>query len=160
VVLADDTAALLETGSALIVGTVASDGEPHALRGWGADVIGRDPCRVRVLIDAHEETAIADLAAGRPVAMTAADVVSLWSVQVKGTSLGVEPARAGDDERVSRYVEAFFHDIETTDGTPRVVLDRLVPDTVVAFAIEVTEVYDQTPGPDAGRAVARDEEHG
>ena len=48
--LADDTAALLEAGSALIVGTVAPDGEPHALRGWGADVLSRDPCRVRVLI--------------------------------------------------------------------------------------------------------------
>ena len=158
--LADDTAALLEAGSGLIVGTVGSDGEPHALRGWGADVVGRDPCRLRVLIDAHEETAVAQLAAGRPVAMTAADVASLWSVQVKGTSLGVEPARAADDERVGRYVEAFFHDVETTDGTPRVVLDRLVPDAVVAFTIEVTEVYDQTPGPDAGRAVARHEGNG
>jgi hypothetical protein len=152
-VLADDTAALLESGSALIVGTVSLDGAPHALRGWGADVESRDPCRVRVLIDVHEEQAQADLAAGRPVAVTAADVVSLWSVQLKGTSTGVEPARDGDAERVGRYVDAFFEDIEATDGTPRSVLERIVPDGVVAFGFEVTAVYDQTPGPDAGRAV-------
>ncbi len=156
--LADDTAALLEAGSALIVGTVAPDGEPHALRGWGADVLSRDPCRVRVLIDAHEERARADLAAGRPVAVTAADVASLWSVQVKGTSTGVETTADGDEARVRRYADSFFADIERTDGTPRAVLERMVPDAVVAFGLEVTDVFDQTPGPDAGRAVAPDGE--
>ena len=156
--LADDTAALLEGGSALIVGTVSPDGEPHALRGWGADVVSRDPCRVRVLIEAHDERARADLGAGRPVAMTFADVASLWSVQAKGKSTGIEPARPGDDERVARYVDAFFHDVERTDGTPRAVLDRIVPDAVVAFGFEITELFDQTPGPDAGRVVMADPE--
>jgi hypothetical protein len=153
-VLDDHTTALLEAGSALIVGTVSPDGHPHATRGWGLDVISTDPRRVRLLLDASADEAISHLAPGRPVAVTAADVVSLRSVQIKGTSLGVGPAGEGDGERARRFADAFFDDIVATDGTPREVLERLVPDEYRPVTIDVADVFDQTPGPDAGRSVS------
>lgn len=149
-----DTRALLEGGSALIVGSVAPDGRPHSSRAWALDVlVDDDVCRVRVLLDGHDEAALANLAAGRPVAVTGADVVSLRSVQLKGTSAGVTSSEPGDAERVARHTRAFFDDVEATDGTPRHVLERLAPDDVVAVEIEVADVFDQTPGPSAGRSL-------
>lgn len=149
-----ETVTLLQGGSALIVGAVAVDGAPYAARGWGLDVVGEAPCRVRLLVDAADDRLVELLGRGRPVAVTAADVVSLRSVQLKGTSQGVEPSDdPADRDRLGRYVDAFYADIEATDGTSRAVLDRLTPDDVLAVGIEVADVFDQTPGPGAGRAV-------
>lgn len=149
-----ETIDLLERGSALIIGSVASDAMPHACRGWGLDVDTTEPGRVRVLIDAHETQACANLEPGRPVAITAADVRTLRSVQLKGTSLGVQPGRPEDIPRMARYTQDFYDDIVATDGTPLAVLERLTPDEVVAVLVDVTHQFDQTPGPGAGRAVA------
>lgn len=150
-----ETAALLGGGCALIVAAVDADGGPHALRGWGVHVVGDDPLVLHVLLDAHERDAIGHLDRSRPVAVTAADVRTLRSVQLKGRSGGIEPATADDAGRLARYVDAFFGDIEATDGTPRSVLSRLLPDPaeLVRLAVEVDDRFDQTPGPSAGRPV-------
>lgn len=148
------TVTMLEGGCALIVATVDPDGAPHATRAWGLDVLDPDAGLVRVLLDAREERARANLVAGRMVAVTGADVVTLASIQLKGTSAGEAPCSPTDAARVRRYTEAFYHDIEITDGTPRAVVERLTPDAVVPVEVQVTDVFDQTPGPAAGRAVA------
>lgn len=148
-----DTVAFLEGGCALIVGTVGADGSPHASRGWGLDVLGVDPLRFRLLLDATDERAREDLAAGRPVAVTGADVVTLSSMQLKGTPEGVESAGRAGVERCGRYVDAFYRDITETDGTPRAVLERITPDELVAVVVTVADHFDQTPGPDAGSRV-------
>jgi hypothetical protein len=36
------------------------------------------------------------------------------------------------------------------DWTPREVVDRLVPEDFVTATVAITELYDQTPGPQAG----------
>jgi hypothetical protein len=153
-VLDPETIELLEAGSALIIGTVTPDGVPHACRGWGLEVDTAQPGRVRILIDSEATQALANLEQGRPVAVTAADVRTLRSVQLKGASAGIQAAGPDDLERMARYTAAFYDDIVATDGTPLTVLRRLTPDEVVAVQIDVTDQFDQTPGPDAGRAVA------
>ncbi len=156
-ILDDGTTALVTAGSALIVGTVDAHGMPHACRAWGLDVLDRSGAggaRLRVLLDDGDDVALANLAHGRPIAITAADVPSLRSAQVKGVAVGSEACGPEDRERMRRYVDAFFGDVVATEGTSRHVLDRLVPDGVVAVLVDVTEVFDQTPGPAAGRAVA------
>ena len=107
-----------------------------------------------ILVDAEDTQARSNLEPGRPVAVTAADVRTLRSVQLKGTSRGIEPARPEDLDRMVRYTAAFYDDIVATDGTPLTVLRRLTPDDVVAVLIEVADQFDQTPGPGAGRAVS------
>jgi hypothetical protein len=161
VVLDADTTALIQAGSALIAGTVADDGMPHASRAWGIDVldeadVAEPPStrRIRLLLAADDERAIAALEPGRPLAITAADVPTLRSVQLKGTSVGMQPSRPEDHDRMLRYVDAFYDDITSSDGTPRTICDRLTPDAVVAVLVDVHEVFDQTPGPAAGQAVS------
>ena len=148
-----ETAAFLHGGCALLVGTVDEEGMPHAEHGWGLDVVAVDPLTARVLVDPTDVLLAANVAEGRPVAVTAADVRTLRSVQLKGTSLGFDAPRDDDLARMHRYVEAFYLDIVETDGTPRHVLDRLTPNDVAAVLVRVVEGFDQTPGPAAGRAM-------
>ena len=49
-----------------------------------------------------------------------------------------------------RYREAFFANVQESDGTPLALLERMVPAGFVAVDVEVTDTFDQTPGPNAG----------
>ena len=89
--------------------------------------------------------------------MTGADVRTLHSRQLKGEVTAVEPARGEDRARSGRYQDAFFTDIEETDGQPRVLLEQIVPAAYLVATIEVEAVFDQTPGPRAGAVVDGDE---
>ncbi|HSL56291.1 MAG TPA: pyridoxamine 5'-phosphate oxidase family protein [Acidimicrobiales bacterium] len=149
-----DSVALLEGGCALIVGTVAADGTPHATRGWGLTVLDRDPIRIRLVISA-EEQALANLDATGRLAVTAADVPTLRSLQLKGRVAAVEPMTDADRDTVGRYTDAMFTDIERTDGAPRLVLERWRALAHVVCEVEVDEWFDQTPGPGAGAPLVR-----
>jgi hypothetical protein len=146
----DAMRAFLRTGCALIVATVDDDGEPRASRGWGIGVLSEDPPLVRLLVDADDDATLAQLAGGCTIAITAASVRTLESVQLKGHGRGVEPGTPEDQVRTDQYVEAFFRDIEDTDGTERRLLLRIRPDRVAACTVDLVEAFDQTPGPTAG----------
>lgn len=147
------TREFLESGCALIVGTVGADGEPHASRGWGLDVLGEDPPLVRLLLDAGDVVAVEHAAARGRLAVTAASVRTLRSTQLKGTSLGLEVTTPELAARARKYIEQFFTDIGDTDGTDRAVLERLTPAGYVACTMQVEERFDQTPGPGAGAPI-------
>lgn len=151
----DETTAFLLSGCALIIGTVMADGEPHAGRGWGLDITVDcdDRAEVRLLLDADDTTTIELAGAGGAMAITAANVRTLRSVQLKGRSLGLAAPEAGDDDRVRRYVDQFFTDIEDTDGTSPELLAAFEPGRFVACSVEIIERYDQTPGPGAGAPI-------
>lgn len=145
-----DVLALLEPGSALIVGTVSPDGEPRATRAWALLATDVERGRLRALVSADDPVAVANLAEGARVAVTGADVVTLRSAQVKGEVRAVEAATADDLSAVAAASERFFDLVLETDGTPLALQHRLLPNEVVAVELVVTERFDQSPGPDAG----------
>jgi hypothetical protein len=154
-VLSDQVVTLLSGGTSLIVGTVDDDGMPFAGRAWGIEVlVASDAPRLRVLLDADDAGTQAHAAVGKAIAITAADVRTLVSVQVKGRVVAVEPGPTGEDRtRHAGYVSSFFTAISESDGTDPALLDRFAPLDVVPCTVEVEEVYDQTPGPGAGAAL-------
>jgi hypothetical protein len=147
-----ETKEFLESGCALIVASVSSDGEPFASRGWGLDVVD-DQGNVRVLLEATDDRAIDNLQATGSIAITATNVPTLHSMQLKGRCHAIEPATVGDRARADRFCDSFFTDIETTEGTARWKLERLHPGELVVCAVTVDELYDQTPGPGAGASL-------
>jgi hypothetical protein len=153
-VIAPSTADFLEAGSALVVGTVDGNGTPHASRGWAVTVVDADADRVRLLMDADDLQGAANLAETGAVAMTAADVRTLRSIQLKGRAHGRESASVRDRVSSDRFCELFFQAVHESDGVPYVFLERLRPRELVAWTIEVDELYDQTPGPRAGTVIA------
>jgi hypothetical protein len=149
-------AKLLESGCALIVGTVDLDGLPEATRAWGARVPAGGS-RVRFLVNSDDDRSIDNLRTGGAVALTATDVPTLKSVQVKGRAVLVENATEDDLETTRQYQAGFFEAVEATEGTPVALLSRLVPAAFTAVECTVEELFDQTPGPTAGARLTPDD---
>ncbi|MFP5322680.1 MAG: pyridoxamine 5'-phosphate oxidase family protein [Acidimicrobiia bacterium] len=144
--------AFLERGCATIVGTTGPDGAPHAQRGWGFCVV--DGTTVRLMLDASDPVLREHLDACGPIAVTAADVRTLRSVQLKGRVREVDDDPTPDDlARCEAHNDELFDDIEATDHYPRQLTERMVPPGYVVAVVEVAELYDQTPGPSAGAKV-------
>ena len=144
--------AFLERGCAMVVGTVADDGAPHAQRAFGCSVV--DATTVRVLLDSTDAVLRGHLEGNGAIAITSADVRTLRSVQLKGRVLAVEEEPTEDDiARCDAHNEELFLDIQETDHFPREYPERMVPPGYVVAVVTVAELYDQTPGPAAGARV-------
>jgi hypothetical protein len=150
-----ETTAFLEGGCSLVIGSVGADGEPTASRAWGLTVLSRDKGACRLLLDAAAERFIDNLNRTGVIAVTAADVPTLRSIQLKGVVSAIEAATDADRDRAGQYTCAFFDDIEHTDGTDRKILEHMRPRAFVACLTTFDRIYDQTPGPSAGAALGQ-----
>ena len=150
-----ETKEFLESGCALVLATVSSDGAPFASRGWGLDFLSPDGDRVQLLLDIADVTAIDNLEQTGRIAVTATNVPTLHSMQMKGRYVRMLDVDDDDRARADRYCDAFFDDIERTDGTDRPRLERLRPTDYVVCELVIEEFFDQTPGPGAGASLVR-----
>ena len=149
-----ETQAFLESGCGLIVATVSGEGEPHAARAWGLDLLEPGPpARMRLLLDPDDERTIAHAASRGAIAVTGANVLTLRSMQLKGRAVEVAVASPDDAARADRYIRAFYADVEATDRVPWERFEHFLPAGYVTCTIEVHDVFDQTPGPGAGARV-------
>ena len=147
------TATFLEGKAAMIVGVVGADGAPVATRAWALAVLDAADGRVRLVLDAADAAPFAHLAGGGMLALTAADVPTLDSRQIKGLVDGFEPATPEDLERVDGHSHKVFTDISIIDQIPYDLIARIKPRSFIACEMTVTEIFDQTPGPGAGAAI-------
>jgi hypothetical protein len=143
---------LLESPCSLLVGTVSADGVPEATRGWGVEVLAPD--RIRVLLGSNADRTFANLEGGGRIAVTATHFYTLVSWQLKGRSVAIEPARAADRIRYDAFCSGCVRMLHEGDGTPEEIIWRLVPPGIMACEMVVEQVFDQTPGPEAGTRVA------
>ena len=143
---------MIESGAGLVLGTVDSRGTPRGVRAWSATVVDRRSQTVRVVFGADDAVAVENMASGR-VALTAADVSTFRSVQMKGRVVAVESPTDGDIELTRDQTERFFAALLVTDGNPIEMLQRMLPVETMVVELEVDEQYDQTPGPGAGASL-------
>ena len=140
---------LMESPCSLIVGTVDDDGLPDATRGWGVQVLDGGT-QVRLLLSANAQVTIANLRSTGRIALTATHFLTLHSVQVKGSALTVEEPNDADRERFAKFWADCARTLHEVDGTPEETITRMVPSDVVACIMTVDDLFDQTPGPEAG----------
>jgi hypothetical protein len=150
-VFSRETVEFLQSGCGLLVAAVSADGTPRANRGWGLDVLADE--RVRVLLDADEQTTLEYLAEHDRIAINATSVPTYRSIQLKGRCIGVDAANDADAARARRYCDEFLAEVVAVDGYDLAILQRLVPASFVACTVQVEELYDQTPGPAAGASI-------
>jgi hypothetical protein len=153
--LSPEVVTFLETGCALIVGTVSTDGSPHAGRAWGLTVLDRAEHRIRLLLDASDTRTLHHAGGGGGIAITGSDVPTLRSVQLKGRAESFEPATEADRSRAAAYCDDFYSDIVASDRYERALLESWTPLEFVACIAVVPDLFDQTPGPRAGEAYER-----
>lgn len=140
---------LLEGHDAISVGTRDAALRPFVTLAAGVSFAAGEG-RVTVYVpEATGAETLANLAANGMVAVVFEQILSHHTVQVKGRVADVRPAAESDRAFVERSAGSFFAQIEAVGGIPNVVRKkRTWPCRAVTF--EVTDVFEQTPGPKAG----------
>lgn len=149
----DDVRSIIEAGTSLIVSTVGSDGEPRASRAFALTIVDDGADLVRVVVSADDAVLVEQLQTGR-IAITAADVRTLRSVQLKGRITRVEPSTVDDERTVEEHTALFFRAIHETDGHDPTMTCKMLPLATVSVELVVEQLFDQTPGPSAGSPLA------
>jgi hypothetical protein len=140
-------------GVAVIVGTVDADGVPTCCR--GVAVAMRDDFEtitVYVPVVTAQET-VANVATTRRLAVSCAHPLTHESVQIKGVTRGVRLAPPSDEAFVRQRMEQFGAVLEAI-GLSRHVFAGIACWPAFAIEVSVEQVFDQTPGPKAGAAIA------
>jgi hypothetical protein len=131
------------------LGTADSLQVPDCTRIAGLAAIGGS--RFRILIAPQARTALANAVPGARAAIVVTDITTYRSMQWKGRVVAAGEERTpGDLALLHGHVEAFRARSQEVGITPSLV-PRLFPVEVVPLTIEVDALYDQTPGPGAGR---------
>lgn len=145
----------LQSGCAVLIGTVSDANIPRASRGTGITVVDAAASIFRVLIETDDPVTLSNLSANGRVAITTADVRTLQSMLFKGTLLGVEECTDADHAKAEQYRHDFLTDIKETDHIPMEVLLGWADRPFVPCIVQLHESFDQTPGPQAGAQLAR-----
>ena len=142
----------IDHGVSVIVGTVDADGIPTCCRGV-AITTKDDFDTVTVFLPATtgQET-IANVATTRRVAIGCSHPLTHESIQIKGVSRGVKLAAASDEPLVQRQIDEFGQVLEAI-GLPRRITRGITHWPAFAIEVSIEEVFDQTPGPNAGSAL-------
>lgn len=143
----------LQGGASVIVGTADAEGVPAACRGI-AIAEGKEPDTLIVYLPAataHEM--LANIATTRRMAVAASHPLSHRTVQVKGVTRGVKLAPSSDEAFVRERWEQFA-DVLVEIGLARGILPRVAHWPAFAVEMSIEQIFDQTPGPNAGAPIA------
>ena len=151
----DDLKRFLESGLVVLVATRNDALEPFVTRGWGVLVHDDDRLRVSVSVPRAASTrTLADLAANGRVAVSLGDQMTFRAVQIKGRSIA--PFEDADPATLERAAQQFalFAEKSTKLGVPAHLAQVLFTTDLVTITVVADEIFDQTPGPGAGKKVA------
>jgi hypothetical protein len=141
----------IHAGVAVGVATRDDQLRPEFARGWGPEV-SPDSRSLRLCVAAPEGSRVrANLERNGAVAVGFSPPTIARAVQVKGVATVVEEPDAADLERVERHVESFVAEAERIGAPTELSLRLFVREGLVAVSFSFDEVFDQTPGPTAGR---------
>jgi hypothetical protein len=150
--IGDELKAFVESGVAVLVGTGDARGRPRIDYGWGPRV-RPDGVTVDVFLDVERAgCALANLRENKKIALTVADPVSYRSVQFKGTFRGTRAANEDDRAWVQRHREDFVGVTSLVGDSPATIRNMFL-DEVLRLEFVVESAFDQTPGPEAGKAL-------
>jgi hypothetical protein len=139
-------------GMSILVGTVDANGAPACCRGVGL-VADPDLTKATVFVPlATSRDMIANAAATKRIAVMSSQVVDHTSYQLKGHIRALRLATDDEMMAVRANVMAFADLIIRIGMSPRVARS-ITYDPAFAIEFDVEEIYDQTPGPNAGRCV-------
>ena len=122
------------------------------MRAGGGPRCPRTGSTLRLCVAAPEGSpARANLQGDRAVAVGFSPPTIARAVQLKGLATSVAEPEADDLERVERHVGRFVAEVARIGGPEHVALRMFVPVGLLALSLSIDEVFDQTPGPTAGR---------
>ena len=133
------------------VATRDDDLRPEFARGWGP-AVSADGRSLRLCVTAPEGSRMrANLEGNGAVAVGFSPPTIARAVQVKGVVARVGEPSSPDLERVERHVGSFVAEAERVGAPAELSRRMFVRPGLVAIELSIDEVFDQTPGPTAGR---------
>ena len=145
-----DLKSFLEPDRVISVGTCSDDLTPNGVRGWGPKV-SEDGTSVLIFIDRPSAaSAVANLRDNGRIAATFVDVLTLRSVQLKGRCVEVGDPQAEDWPGIETHRVAFTEAVAKI-GYSKHLMRNLWSTQVVKVRFVVENIFDQTPGPGAGK---------
>jgi len=145
----DEVAEFLTGGVAAIVATRDDELRPQIARAWGIHV-SADGTELTLCVEAAGgSTTRANLEAKGAVAATFSLPTTYRTVQIKGEVVALAEPTAEQLAAVEEHVAAFSRDVEQV-GMPADSGRRMIDRRLAAVTFAVHELYDQTPGPNAG----------
>lgn len=151
--LAPDLVTFMESGLSLMIGTRGPDYMPETVRGVGIRV-WPDRLGVTVFVPAaNGARTVANLRDNGRIAITESLPQTHETLQLKGTVTGIRDAAEPERDLVDAYLAA-FSDVVGYCGMSKNITLRLVNWPAVAIDVAITELYTQTPGPDAGQPMS------
>ena len=150
-VLGPEVVEFIHGGVAVGVATRDDDLKPEFARGWGPEV-SADGRSVRLCLSAPEGSRMRmNLERNGAVAVGFCPPTIARAVQLKGVATAVAEPDADDLERAERHFGLFA--AETAQiGAPAHFPERLFARSgLFAIKFSIDEVFDQSPGPTAGR---------
>src|SRR5947209_10981177 len=138
-----------DEGMSIFVGTVGSDGRPAGCRGIA--VTSPDQLKtVTVYVPmATSRDVLTNIAANKRLAIVGTYPPDHSTMQLKGTTTAVRLASDDEAEFLHYRIERFA-DILHAIGIPRRNARAINHWPAFAIAMKVDEIFEQTPGPNAG----------
>jgi hypothetical protein len=156
--LAADQVVFLHGPLSMNVGAVGRDGWPCVCRAQGV-LVARDRRSLTVLLSAARGRAVLEaLDAGSAITLVASRPTTHATLQLKAASAVRVGVSAAHRAASARCVAAFGGELEALGYAKELksTLATILPtDDLVALRFMPEIVFDQTPGPDAGRVLAR-----
>ncbi len=133
----------------IVVGTRNAALLPESTRAVGS-VVAPDGKHVTVFLPtAVSDRAIANIGDNGRVAIGYSSIGDHVSVQVKGRVVATRDANPDERDLIVRYIGAFAEALAMT-GIPRATTRALNAWPAHAVTVEVSDIFDQTPGVKAG----------
>jgi Pyridoxamine 5'-phosphate oxidase len=146
-----DLAGFVHSGVAVAVATRDGDLVPAFTRGWGPEVSGDGRSLTLCVIAPPGSATLANLEANGAIAVAFSPPTIARAVQVKGIAASVREPGANEVARATRHLDAFTAEAVQI-GFPAELPQRMfLRDDFVSVTLSVDEVFDQSPGPNAGR---------
>jgi uncharacterized protein (DUF1786 family) len=148
-----DLARFLESGLAIVVATRDGELQPDGTVGWAvrAHEDGRG-----LTLYLHEQAAaemLRNLERHPEIAINLDQPTSHRACQVKGVYLSHRKATDAERPTVDGQVEGFARELEAI-GIPRAMCEAWQVWPATALELRVTRLFEQTPGPGTGEALA------
>jgi hypothetical protein len=97
----------------------------------------------------RSQSVLDNLADNNLVAFSGSEATTHRTVQLKGRSIAIEPESPADRSFIDAHLDRAVTMFDLV-GVPYAVTGRIVHTPAMRVTVDVAEIYQQTPGPDAG----------
>ena len=135
-----------------MVGTRDAEFMPECTRAWGIRVAPDRNTITILLSETFAGKTLHNLRENGMVAVTCARPTDHLTCQLKGHVQGIKPVTPEEGQLSWRWHREFSAELIAI-GVSSTLCEGLIVEPTIAVDIDVTEVFDQTPGPGAGRKI-------